>query len=120
MPVAIQRADHIAAAMHVEQCRVAIDLRGRGPLRPDSVCADRLDGDVARNAILQETCIHVLAALPVVIRTHSAGQLGAQRVDFRIAHVLLPSPAWWCQSVTLSWSTLLMYRPSPQFGEETT
>src|SRR5215472_14760590 len=89
MPVAIQRADHITAAVHVEQGRIATVLRRRGPLCPHPVCSDRLDRDVACDSILRETSIHILTALPVIVRTYSAGQLATQRADFGIAHCIL-------------------------------
>src|ERR1700738_1987851 len=76
--------------MHVEESCVAVVGRRRGPFRPHPVGVHWLDGDVPRDAILREGRVHLLAPLPVVVRTLSAGQLLTQRADFAIAHVPLP------------------------------
>src|SRR6266851_5179664 len=89
MPVAVERADDIAAAVQIEEGCVAVVLWRRCPFRPDPVCGHRLDGDVPRNPILRGGRIHVLAPLPVVVRTLPAGQLLPQCADFRVAHVVL-------------------------------
>jgi hypothetical protein len=73
MPMAVEGADDITTAVQVEERRFAVGLRRRGPFRANPVGSDRLDGDIPRNVILRKRRVHVLAALPVIIRTHPTG-----------------------------------------------
>jgi len=72
MPVAVERADDIAAAVQPEQCGVASVGWGRSPFRPDPVRRHRLNRDVRRNLVLECTRIHVLASLYSSERTRLA------------------------------------------------
>ena len=90
MPVANERADHIAAAMQPDQCRIAGVVRGRGPFRPHPVRRHRLDSDVRRNLVLEGAGVHVFAPLPIIVGAHPAGQLLAERADLSTVHRFLP------------------------------
>src|SRR5580704_11512347 len=99
MPMADERANHIAAAVQPDQCSVAGVVRGRGPFRPHPVRRHRLDSDVRRKLVLEGAGVHVFAPLPIIVRAHPAGQLLAQRANLSIVHEYSPYYRW----VTLAW-----------------
>ena len=89
MPVAVERADHIAAAVQVEERRVALVARGEGPFGGDAVRRRRLDPDIGGDPVFQAARVDVAAALPVVVGPRPARELCPQRADFLVAHLRL-------------------------------
>jgi hypothetical protein len=67
VPVAVQRADHIAAAMQIEDGLGPVRVRRCCPFRLDAVGGDWLDDDVSRQFVLFAARVDVAPSLPDVI-----------------------------------------------------
>jgi hypothetical protein len=87
MAMAVQRADHIAAAMQVQERGVAVGVGGRGPFGAHATSGHRLDHDIAGQPVGEAARVDVLAPLVVIIRPRTARQFRPQCDDFRIAHL---------------------------------
>ena len=90
MAMAVERADHIAAAVQIEQRRVALVIRGRGPFRAHAAGIDGLDPDSGGEPVGEAARVDVEAPLPVIVGARPGRQFRAQCADFRVAHVSLP------------------------------
>ena len=99
VPMAVERSDHVAAAMQEQNDFRCIGAGGGCPLGFHAVGGDRFDNDIGRQAEAE--------APGVVVATHfrqfggagAGGDLGAQGDDFRIGHgesfcLLVPWSVW--------------------------
>ena len=73
MPMAVERADDIAAAVQIQHGLAAIGIRRRCPFRLHAVGSDRFHRDIGRQFVLPAARVDVAAALGDVVGARPLG-----------------------------------------------
>src|SRR5690348_3791805 len=102
MAMAVERSDHIATAMQIEDCLVRSRVRRRGPFRLDAARVYLFHRDVRRKRKGFALCVVLAAPLRDFGGTRAACDLRPEGGDFRIGHSAFPPaprvPVWWKRS----------------------